>query len=228
MKLYTSIYDLQVQTRIWMQSPCKDLNSIEPLEVVNFYIAASCLINNRLAELSKTLGISGFEESEIVAFSPYSSYRLALATCNRASGRIKVAFKTILTFESLDLVLVHELCHLVHDNHTSRFWNFFEFNLKKLGLISPEYDGWNSRFNKCDETWDYDFAYDVEQSKFKGSCDRRVALLKYKLFLRSYFQGLLLFRNEIHNCGSEFFRAYGLCADRYHLYWNGLIIKNGT
>ncbi|WP_304967148.1 M48 family metallopeptidase, partial [uncultured Muribaculum sp.] len=208
--------------------PCKDLNSIEPLEVVNFYIAASRLINNRLAELLKVLGISGFEESEIVAFSLYSSHRLALATCNRAKGRIQVAFKTILAIESLDLVLIHELCHLVHDNHTSKFWNFFEFNIKKLGLISTEYDGWNSRFNKYDETWDNDFAYDVEHFKFKGSCDRRVALLKYILFEKSYHAGLLLFRNEIHNCGSEFFRAYGLCAERYHLYCNGLIIKNGT
>ncbi len=53
MKLYTSFYDLQAQAKTWMQSLCNDLNSIEPLEVVNFYTAASRLISNRLAELSK-------------------------------------------------------------------------------------------------------------------------------------------------------------------------------
>lgn len=226
MKLYTSFYDLQAQARTWMQSPCKDLNSIEPLEVVNFYIAASRLINNRLAELSKVLGISGFEESEIVAFSPYSSHRLALATCNRAKGRIQVVFKTILAIESIDFVLIHELCHLVHNNHTSQFWTFFEFNLKKLGIISLDYDGWDSRFNKYNETWDADFAYNVEDSKFMGSCNRRIAILKYKVFDKAYYEGQLLFCNKMYEYASEYLEFYDINSDCYHFHCNGLTVKS--
>lgn len=226
MKLYTSIHDLQNQARTWMQSPCKHLTDINPLDVVSFYIAASWLINNRLAELSGTLGIGGFEGSEIVSFSPYSSRNLALATCNKAKGRIKVAFKTILTFDSLDLVLIHELCHLVLANHTSRFWAFLESNLKKLGIVSPDYDGWDSRFNKYDEKWDADFAYNVEHSKFKGSCDRRIAILKYKVFDKDYYQGQLLFCNKMHEYASGCLKSYGINSDCYHFHCNGLTIKS--
>ena len=48
MKLYTSISDLQNQSKTWMQCPCKELVNINPLDVVNFYIAASYLINKRI------------------------------------------------------------------------------------------------------------------------------------------------------------------------------------
>lgn len=225
MKLYTSISDLQNQSKTWMQCPCKELVNINPLDVVNFYIAASYLINNRLSELSKSMDISGFEESEIVSFSPRSLHRLALGTCNKTTGRIQIAFKSILAYESLETILVHELCHLVHAGHTSRFWSFLEYNLKKLELISPEYNGWNAQFNKYDETWDVDFAYDEGLSTFNGSCDRRIAILKYKLFRKGPHDGLLLFSDEIYKCIPDFLRDYSMSSDRYRLYCNRLIIK---
>ncbi|WP_300911788.1 hypothetical protein, partial [Muribaculum intestinale] len=69
-----------------------------------------------------------------------------------------------------------------------------------------------------------DFAYDEGQSTFKGSCDRKIAILKYKLFRKGPHDGLLLFSDEIYKCIPDFLKS----SDRYRLYCNRLIIKKGV
>lgn len=164
---YKSIDELQEQAKIWMLSPCRVLNDIDDIEVINFYIASSILINQRLRELANLMGIEGFTESEIVCFSPHSLHNRAWACCSR-SGAISVSIVAMLSVESLDFILIHELCHIVYQNHKAEFWSFFESNLKNLGYIDMGYDGWNKRFDKCDNTWDSSDAYDVNHRIFRG------------------------------------------------------------
>lgn len=57
---YKSIDELQEQAKIWMLSPCRVLNDIDDIEVINFYVASSILINQRLRELANLMGIEGF------------------------------------------------------------------------------------------------------------------------------------------------------------------------
>lgn len=221
---YKTIDELQKQAKLWMQSPCKILSEINPIEIITFYVASSILINQRLRELANLMGIEGFTESEIVCFSPHSLYNRAWACCSR-SGAISVSIVAMLSVESLDLILIHELCHIVYPNHKTEFWSFFESNLKKLGYIDMGYDGWNKRFDKCDNTWDSSDAYDVNHRIFRGSCTRRIALLKYKIFRKGgYHAGLLLF----HDCRliEARCRVYNMDLLQSHCYCNSLVIRS--
>lgn len=220
---YKSIDELQEQAKIWMLSPCRVLNDIDDIEVINFYVASSILINQRLRELANLMGIEGFTESEIVCFSPHSLHNRAWACCSR-SGAISVSIVAMLSVESLDFILIHELCHIVYQNHKTEFWSFFESNLKNLGYIDMDYDGWNKRFDKCDNKWDSSDAYDVNHRIFRGSCTRRIALLKYKIFRKGYHAGLLLF----HDCRliKAACSVYSSDSGQCHCYCNQLIVRN--
>ncbi len=43
----------------------------------------------------------------------------------------------------IEYVIVHELCHLVHHNHTKQFYQL-------LGRIIPDWEKWKDRLNKAD------------------------------------------------------------------------------
>ena len=59
-------------------------------------------------------------------------YKSSWGTCH-SDGRIFINWRIILAPHSIvDYVVVHELCHLVHHDHSKKFW-------KLLGIIIPDY-----------------------------------------------------------------------------------------
>lgn len=199
-----------------MACPCKELDKVSHHDVVSFYIASTLLIEQRVCQLARSMNITRFSDLEIVSFSPHSSHRTALATCS-LSGNIKLAVRTLLKYECIDIILIHELCHLVHHNHTAQYWLFFESKLKELGYVESVYDGWNHRFDKSDYTWDNDFAYNVNFSTFSGSCNRKIAIVKYKIYDKASWDGKLLLRYDNKPIFEELCKQYAINIGRFQL-----------
>ena len=59
-------------------------------------------------------------------------FKACWGNCDK-NGKIKLNWRLVMLPESLqDYVLVHELCHILHLNHSSAFWN-------EVGKILPDY-----------------------------------------------------------------------------------------
>lgn len=132
---YSSFDDVMNQAREWINLKCKDIRII-PKEIIwEFYLAASWFIRIHTKKLAEQLGFNNLNDVVIVSFSPSGSLNLAGATCNK-SGLIKVNLCSFFLYSSLDYLLIHELCHLTHHNHSHNFWNLYGECLKKLNLIN--------------------------------------------------------------------------------------------
>ena len=61
----------------------------------------------------------------VVKFRNYSirSYKLRLGSCSNKSN-LSFNWKLIMMPEEIiDYVIIHELCHIIHFNHSRSFWN---------------------------------------------------------------------------------------------------------
>ncbi len=77
---------------------------------------AKALLNKRIAELSKLYGIP-FQECRI------TSARKRWGSCN-SKNNINLTWRLIMANQrAVDYVIVHELCHVIHKNHSSAFWH---------------------------------------------------------------------------------------------------------
>lgn len=73
----------------------------------------------RLSELSKQTGLAG---SAVVL----RNYRSRWGSCSQ-SGSLSLNRRLMLCRpDVIDYVIIHELCHLVHLNHSKRFWQLVE------------------------------------------------------------------------------------------------------
>jgi predicted metal-dependent hydrolase len=73
----------------------------------------------RLSELSRRTGLAG---SSVVL----RNYRSRWGSCSQ-SGSLTLNRRLMLCRpEVIDYVIIHELCHLVHLNHSKRFWQLVE------------------------------------------------------------------------------------------------------
>ncbi|MFH0803010.1 MAG: SprT family zinc-dependent metalloprotease [bacterium] len=83
--------------------------------------------------------------SEKFCFTP-AGFKLGNATrrwgsCN-GKGEVRVTWQVVMApMELVDYVIVHELCHLKHCNHSKRFWRL-------LGSILPDYEERRRRLRK--------------------------------------------------------------------------------
>lgn len=69
--------------------------------------------------VEKWMGITGLKPTKV-------SYRKAKSRWGSCSGRGNVSLNTALVklpMECIEYVIVHELCHLKHHNHSKDFWN---------------------------------------------------------------------------------------------------------
>ncbi len=87
---------------------------------------AAVILKKRLDEISKNIGIS-FQGCSI------TSARKRWGSCN-AKNHINLSWRLIFAdYKYIDYVIVHELCHVVHKNHSAAYWSF-------LKSLMPEYN----------------------------------------------------------------------------------------
>lgn len=87
---------------------------------------ARLILERRLAEISQITGI------------PYQACRITSArrrwgSCN-SRNNIQLTWRLVMASQkAIDYVIVHELCHVVHKNHSRDFWN-------KVREILPDFN----------------------------------------------------------------------------------------
>lgn len=83
---------------------------------------ATRLLNDKVITFCASIGVN--PQSVIV-----KQYKSRWGSCH-ANGRISFNWKIIMAPEEVvDYVVVHELCHLIHFNHSSAFWQEVERHL---------------------------------------------------------------------------------------------------
>lgn len=101
-------------------SPANGLFSDLDSSLKKFYrTEAEVYLKNRLVYLSTQTGLSPTKLS-------FRSTRARWGSCS-SQGHISLNWKLIChTPQLIDYVIVHELCHLKHLNHSAEFWNLVE------------------------------------------------------------------------------------------------------
>lgn len=86
----------------------------------------------KLVLTERTALLSGKIAIEPAQFIGIKSYRSRWGTCH-SDGRIYFNWRLAMApLDVVDYVAVHELCHLLHHNHSSAFWD-------EVARISPDY-----------------------------------------------------------------------------------------
>jgi len=92
---------------------------------------ATSHLQKRTAELAQQTGL-------IPKSVEVKTYKARWGSC-RITGEIQLNWKLIMApAEVIDYVIIHELCHLKHHNHSVQFWalvQYYEPEYKKLRLI---------------------------------------------------------------------------------------------
>ncbi len=88
-------------------------------------------------QAEEILGGRIFHYSRVIGVEPKKiavrSQKRMWGCCDYTRQVIHLNWQIVLTpIRVIDYVVVHELCHLIHPNHSKRFWN-------KVGSVMPEY-----------------------------------------------------------------------------------------
>ncbi len=131
------------------------MNQIDDIPVeclVNLYEQANCHVREETYRLANELGIGGITDVQLHGIYKKS----ALGKCYK-NRRIVLGFSFLfyLDYPGIIGVLIHELCHIVHQNHKTEFWQLYESSIRKVGLIDDNYNGWKKEQNKTNDPFMY-------------------------------------------------------------------------
>lgn len=131
------------------------VNKIECIPVddlVCLYEQANSHVREETYRLANELGIIGINDVQLHGLYKKS----ALGKCFK-DGRIVLNFQMLfnLDFPGVLGVLIHELCHIVHQNHKKEFWQLYESCIRKVGLIDDNYNGWKEKQDKANGPFMY-------------------------------------------------------------------------
>lgn len=130
---------LPMQTLPNPQPPSSDWIHKEVKKI--FYNYAKHYLSHRTRFWAEQTGL-------IPARLSFKTQRSRWGSCS-SNGRISLNLKLIVfPQEVIDYVIVHELCHLTHLNHSQNFWNLVAQHLphyKKLSRVLKE-DHWQTQF----------------------------------------------------------------------------------
>ena len=130
----------------------KELGGISEETILRLFCEAERLVISKTQELANSLGFDKLNSVRLVCFKRNNR----LGTCDKY-GNIKIDFKTFFGYgySGIISVLVHELCHTEHHNHSKEFWTLFEHYSKKVGILSLEYNGWWTENKESDNPYMY-------------------------------------------------------------------------
>jgi len=131
------------------------MNQIEDIPVerlVSLYEQANCHAREETYRLANELGIVGIKDVQLHGIYKKS----ALGKCFK-DGRIVLSFSFLfyLDYPGVIGVLIHELCHIVHQNHKKEFWQLYESCIRKVGLIDNNYNGWKEKQDNPNDPFMY-------------------------------------------------------------------------
>lgn len=130
------------QAHMLMKTTKKKLVEVSEDTLLELFHDAETQIIQETYELADILGFDKIKSVRLVCFRKYNR----LGTCDRFCN-IEIDFKTLFghDYNGVISIIIHELCHTEHHNHSKEFWTLFEQSCRKIGIISSEYDGWTKR-----------------------------------------------------------------------------------
>ena len=164
--IYNSLDEVVCEAERLMKLSKKELEGISEDSILRLFCEAERLVISKTQELADTLGFDKLKSVRLVCF----RWQTKLGDCDQY-GNIRIDFKTLFGCECACVisVLVHELCHTEIHNHTKEFWTLFEQSAKKVGILSPEYNGWWTTYTKGDNPYMYKrpWEYHDDPKKYK-------------------------------------------------------------
>jgi len=91
-------------------------NNINEFLYKNYKESFFQMINNRIHDLSEQIGVKPNKVS-------IKNQKTIWGSCS-GNDNISINFKLALApLDIIDYIIVHELCHIIHKNHSKKFWN---------------------------------------------------------------------------------------------------------
>lgn len=138
-KEYQSLEDVLLEAERLVKLPMKKLADMSYETMIDFFEATEKQIVLKTQELAIKLEFDKLRSVKLAFFKK----RSRLGTCD-SDCNIKIDFETLLgcDYDGVISVIIHELCHTERHNHSKEFWALFERSCKRIGILSPDYDGW--------------------------------------------------------------------------------------
>ncbi len=130
-KIENNVLNVHVPTTIDYTKSEDFAKRVLPNVIEHFLkLEAERKLHNRLKELSLQLNLT-YSSSKIFVprrvKKPVRSHSITFGAYYPLSKEIKLnAFLMLLPDEQIDTILIHELCHIVHQNHRKAFYQLFE------------------------------------------------------------------------------------------------------
>lgn len=149
-----------------MKMPKQKLVEVSEDTLLELFHDTETQIIQKTYELADILGFDKIKSVRLVCFRKYNR----LGTCDRFCN-IEIDFKTLFghDYNGVISIIIHELCHTEHHNHSKEFWTLFEQSCRKIGILSSEYDGWTKRTTTDDNPFMYigQWNFHHHQQKYK-------------------------------------------------------------
>ena len=176
-KNYNSLRDVHNEAQRLMRFTKRELSNLPADEIFDLFEAAGKYVPKQAEQFASQLGIEGLKSINVVCFRK----KVSLGLCSKR-GEIRISFKAFFCCGYSDIlhIIIQELCHLRHHNHSIDFWHLLERCLKDVGIVSDDYDGWNKSLMNCKDhmfmyspPWnfsDHPQKYMIVEKKIRSNC----------------------------------------------------------
>lgn len=149
---FNNLHEVWQYSQQLMQLTVNQIDGLHGGCLVNLYEQANSHIREETYKLANELGVIGIKDVQLHGIYKKS----ALGKCFK-DGRIVLSFEILfyLDYSGVLGVLIHELCHIVHQNHKKEFWQLYESCIRKVGLIDNNYNGWKEKQNNANDPFMY-------------------------------------------------------------------------
>lgn len=147
-----NLYEVWQYCQQLMKLTTNQIDDIPVERLVSLYELANGHVREETYRLANELGVVGIKDVQL-----YGIYKKsALGKCFK-DGCIVLSFSFLfyLDYPGVIGVLIHELCHIVHQNHKKEFWQMYESCIRKVGLIDDNYKGWKEKQDTPDDPFMY-------------------------------------------------------------------------
>ena len=152
MEQIRNLYEVWRYCQQFIKQKMSQINSFPSEDLAYLYEQANQYIREETYRLAIELDIIGIKDVQLHGIYKKSS----LGKCFK-DGRIVLSFSFLfyLDYSGVIGVLIHELCHIVHQNHKKEFWQLYESCIRKVGLIDDSYNGWKEKQDKSNDPFMY-------------------------------------------------------------------------
>ena len=152
MEQIRNLYEVWQYCQQFIKQRMNQIDNFPSEDLACLYEQANQYIREETYRLANELGIIGINDVQM-----HGIYKKnAFGKCYY-SGHIVFSFSILfyLDYIGVQSVIIHELCHIVHQNHKKDFWVLYESCIRKVGIIDNEYNGWDENSNKKNNPFMY-------------------------------------------------------------------------